>query len=117
MSLLDSSPKPLSSIDSENNSGINDNESYEPPKKKNVVLPHHSTAAAVTLVRNININTRKVSALCKQLSADSISLPTPSQIGILKAMKKRAEKMKISMKKTLKEENWALHFDGKEVNG
>ena len=24
--------------------------------------------------------------------------------------------MKINMKRTLKEENWALHFDGKKVN-
>ena len=58
-----------------------------------------------------------MSALYKQLSADSISLPTPSHVGILKATKKQAEKMKINMKKTLKEENWALHFDGKKVNG
>ena len=102
LSFSDSSAKPLSSSDSENNSDTNDDESYEPPEKKNVVLPQHSTTAAVTLVRNVNISTRKVSALCKQLSADSISLPTPSHVEILKAMKKKAEKMKINMKKTLK---------------
>ena len=46
-----------------------------------------------------------------------ISLPTPSHVGILKAIKKQAEKMKINTKRTLKEENLALHFDGKKVNG
>jgi hypothetical protein len=117
MSFPDSSVKPLSSSDSENNSETSDDESYEPREKKNFVSPHQSTTAAVTLVRNVNISTRKVSAVCKQLSADGISLPTPSHVGILKAMKKQAEEMKINMKRTLKEENWALHFDGKKVNG
>ena len=46
-----------------------------------------------------------------------ISLPTTSHVGILKAMKKQVEKMKINMKRTLKEKNWALYFDGKKVSG
>ena len=117
MSFPGSSAKPLLPSDSEKNSDKNDDESNEPPEKNNIVLPHHSTTAAVTLVRNVNISTRKVYALCNQLSADGISLPTPSHVGILKAKEKQAEKMKINMKRTLKKENWALHFDGKKVNG
>ncbi len=83
------------------------------PKKRR----HSSTALAVNLVKKVHLSTHQSKNACLQLSNDGIEVPTPSQSGIYKGMVKEADGMKEKIKSVIQEEVWALHFDGKKIEG
>lgn len=92
-----------------------DNEDYQPPATLKTVR-QSSTKSAVTLVSKANLSTKKAAKVCKQLAKSGINISTPSQPGIYKASIKSAELMEETYKKTLKNESWCLHFDGKKFD-
>lgn len=70
---------------------------------------------AVKLVNNANLSTNKAAKVCKQLAESGIDIATPSQSGIYRAVIKSAENLEEFYKKTLQNEEWCLHFDGKKI--
>lgn len=98
------------SSDSENNI------EYIPPaifrKRK-----YQSTVSAVSLVKNVKLSTHQSKKVCKDLSEQGINVSAPTQAGIYKGVMREADKIKENMKITLKDQLWALHFDGKKIDG
>ena len=52
------------------------------------------TASAIRLVTTVKLSTRKAHKVCKTLSASSVSVPTPSQSGVYKAVMRKGEELK-----------------------
>lgn len=74
-----------------------------------------SLKPAVTLVTEAKVSTNKAAAICQHLAKSGITISTPSQAGIYKAVKKLSEQREELYKKTLKNQDWCLHFDGKKL--
>ena len=72
------------------------------------------TASAIRLVTTTKLNTRKAHKVWKALSKNGVSLPTPSQSGIYRAVIKKRE-LKKHFVENLRHVNWCLHFDGKTI--
>lgn len=49
------------------------------------------------------------------MSGTGVSIPTPTQSGVYKAVMKEGEKLKNNLMENLRNENWCLHFDGKTL--
>lgn len=73
------------------------------------------TDYAVHLVTTAKLSTRKAHKVCKTLSESGVSLPTPTQSGVYKAVMKEGEELKKNFMENLKNEHWCLHFDGKTI--
>ena len=78
---------------------------------------HSSTTCAVGLVRKGKLSTNNASQVLRILKDAGHNVPTPSQSGVHKAIYKEAELLKQHFKETLKNQDWCLHFDGKQING
>ena len=73
------------------------------------------TDSVLPLVTTAKLSTRKAHKVCKTLSDSGISLPTPTQSGLYKAVLKQSEELKKKFMTNLKNEHWCLHFDGKTI--
>lgn len=77
----------------------------------------YSTASGTKLVLR-GLSTSQASMVCKSLSEEGHSVPTPSQSGIWKSIIKRGKAMKGTITSLLrKEDQFCLHFDGKRLDG
>lgn len=74
-----------------------------------------SLKPAVTLVTEAKLSTRKAATICQHLAKSGITISTPSQAGIYKAVMKTSEQREELYKSTLKNQDWCLHFDGKKI--
>ena len=72
------------------------------------------TASAIRLVTTAKLSTKKAHKVCKTLSESGVSIPTPSQSGVYRAVM-RKEELKKHFVENLRHENWCLHFDGKTI--
>ena len=72
------------------------------------------TTSAIRLLTAAKLSTRKAHKVCKTLSESGVSIPTPSQRGVYRAVM-RKEKLKKHFVENLRHENWCLHFDGKTI--
>ena len=73
------------------------------------------TASAICLVTTAKLSTRKAHKVCKTLSESGVSIPTPSQSGVYRAVMRKGEELKKHFVENLRHENWCLHFDGKTI--
>lgn len=105
----------ISSCDFDENYLSEESESYIPPARLKPKLS--TTHPAVTLVNKVHISTKKAAKICKELSDSGVTISTPSQPAIYKAVIKSAEQKEKQLKEQLKEELWCLHFDGKRIKG
>lgn len=110
---INSDDSDLSSISEDYTDENLDDDNYKPPGKQN---QHKlSLNPAVTLVNNVNVSTKKAAKICKQLAGSGITIGTPTQPGIYKAVIRSAKQKEEELAKTLKKEDWCLHFDGKKI--
>ena len=72
------------------------------------------TASAIRLVTIAKLSTRKAHKVCKTLSESGVSIPTPSQSGVYRAVM-RKEELKKHFVENFRHENWCLHFDRKTI--
>lgn len=89
-----------------------DNDFTPSGRSKHIKL---SLNPAVKLVNNANLSTNKAAKVCKQLAESGIDISTPSQSGIYRAVIKSAENLEEFYTRTLQNEEWCLHFDGKKI--
>lgn len=61
------------------------------------------------------MSTRKAHKVCEILSESGVSIPTPTQSGVYKAVMKEGQELKKNFMENLKNEHWCLHFDGKTI--
>ena len=73
------------------------------------------TASAIRLVTTAKLSTKKAHKVCKTLSESGVSIPTPSQSGVYRAVMRKGEELKKHFVENLRHENWCLHFDGKTI--
>ncbi len=77
---------------------------------------HFSTSHASKLVIRNSLSTNKAAVVCASLADDGISVPTPSQSGVWRAVIRDGNNAKLKLKSIMKEENnFCLHFDGKKI--
>ena len=69
------------------------------------------TYSVINLVTAAKLSIRKAHTVCKTLAKIGISLSTPSESGVYKAIIKAGEKLIEEFIKNLKNENWSLNFD------
>jgi len=84
-----------------------------PPQKR----CRNSTRSAVSLVRKGKLSTKNASQVLHILKNDGHDVPAPSQSGVYKAVYKESRLLIQHMKETLKNYEWCLHFDGKNLDG
>ena len=72
------------------------------------------TASAIRLVTAAKLSTKKAHKVCKTLSESGVSIPTPSQSGVYRAVMRKGEELKKHFVENLRHENWCLHFDGRQ---
>ena len=73
------------------------------------------TASAIRFATTAKLSTRKAHKVCKTLSESGVSILTPSQSGVYRAVMRKGEELKKHFVENLKHENWCLHFDGKTI--
>ena len=73
------------------------------------------TASAIRLVTTAKLSTKKAHKVCKTLSESGVSIPTPSQSGLYRAVMRKGEELKKHFVENLRHENWCLHFDRKTI--
>ena len=73
------------------------------------------TASAIRLVTTAKLSTRKAHRVCKTLSESGVSVLTPSQSGVYRAVIKKGKELKKHFVENLRPVNWFLHFDGKTI--
>lgn len=89
-------------------------EESENDKRKRVV--RFSTSHAAKLVTKKSLSSNKAAVVCSSLAEDGISVPTPSQSGVWRAVIRSGEDAKRKIKSILQEERqFCLHFDGKRI--
>ena len=71
------------------------------------------TAFAIRLVTTAKLSTRKAHKVCKVLSESGVSISTPIQSGVYRAVIKKGEELKEHFVENLRHVNWCLHFDRK----
>jgi hypothetical protein len=86
-------------------------EDYEKPSASK----RQKTDSAIRLVTTAKLSTRKAHKVCETLSESGVSIPTPTQSGVYKAVMKEGEKLKRNFKENLRNKRWCLHFDGKTI--
>jgi len=86
-------------------------EDYEKPSTSE----RQKTDSAARLVTIAKLSTWKAQKVCKTLSESGISIPTPTQSGVYKAVMKEGEKLKKNFMENLGNEQWCLHFNGKTI--
>ena len=72
------------------------------------------TAFAIRLVTTTKLSTRKSHKVCKILLESGVSIPTPSQSVVYRAIIKK-EELKKHFVENLRHANWCLHFDRKTI--
>ena len=72
-------------------------------------------SSAIRLVTTAKLSTRKAHKVCKMLSENGVSIPTPSQSGVYRAVMRKGEELKKHFVENLRHENWCLHYDGKTI--
>ena len=85
-----------------------------PVMTKNILTIKKVNVLPVRISVNI---TRKSQKVGEYLAQSGIITTEPSQSAIYKAKFKALEKLKKEFQETLKNEEWALHFDGKKIEG
>ena len=81
--------------------------SLQPRKNKNYFCNTFSDPA--------KLSARRAHKVCKTLSESGVSIPTPSQSGVYRAVMRKGEELKKHFVENLRHENWCLHFDGKTI--
>jgi len=84
---------------------------YEKPS----ACKRQKTDSALRLVTTAKLSTRKAHKVCKTLSESEVSIPTPTQSSVYKAVMNEGEKLKRNFMENLRNEHWCLHFDGKTI--
>ena len=78
---------------------------------------YNKTGVGRRLVTGSNLSSRKAAKVCQQLSGEGVAIATPSQSAIHKALYRRATELKAHYIRSLHQQNWCLHFDGKHLDG
>jgi hypothetical protein len=80
-------------------------------------LIYNSTSSASKLVTQNSLSTHQASKVCKNLSAEGFTLPTPSQSGVWRSVIRAGEKNKKKIKAILRDgTSYCLHFDGTKIS-
>lgn len=74
------------------------------------------TTVAVKMVKECNLSFNSASRVSRLLKKEGFHVPNPSRSGVGKAVYREADLMIQQMRMKLKERDWCLHFDGKNVN-
>ena len=61
------------------------------------------------------VNYKESPQSLQNVSESGVSIPTPSQSGVYRAVMRKGEKLKKHFVESLRHENWCLHFDGKTI--
>lgn len=77
---------------------------------------YNSTKVGSKLMVTCGLSSKKSAKVCKNISDEGISIPTPTQSGIYKATIKEAKQFKEELKARLKHNHYSLHFDGKIID-
>lgn len=109
---IDSSSRDSYETSSEKDSSDSDALPYTKGKHR-----RQDTTSAVKLVRQARLSTKNASKVLHILNNEGHGVPTPSQSGVYKALYKEAEVISKNFKESLKNEQWCLHFDGKNLEG
>ena len=93
---------------------VSEESENENDKRKRVV--RFSTSHAAKLVTTKSLSSNKAAVVCTSLAEDGISIPTPSQSGVWRAVIRSGEGAKPKIKSFLQDEQqFCLHFDGKRI--
>ena len=69
-------------------------EDYKPDRSESPRRKHQKTTYATNLVTGTNVSTSKAAKICRKLSEEGISIPTPSQPAVYKALFKKATQVR-----------------------
>src|SRR5206468_5426628 len=106
---------------SESSTDSSDNSKDSPREDENAASTstrkENPTGMARRLVTSSKLSSHGAAKVYRQLSGESIEIPTPSQSAMHKAIYTRAAQVKKHLVSTLHLEKWSIHFDGKHIEG